>query len=94
MLTRQAHPTAVEKTQRPPMELMVRSLSAQHREILVATYFRGRTAAEAAGVLGLTPAAATARLYQAMRDLSLMVDTRWPDHAGLQSAGARPRHGR
>jgi len=64
------------------MELMLRSLPAQHREIIVATYFRRRTTREAAEALGLAPAAATARLYEAMRDLSLMVAVRGPDRAG------------
>lgn len=64
---------ANRETQRPPMELMLRTLPAQYREIIVATYFRHRTTREAAGALGLAPAAATARLYQAMRDLSLML---------------------
>ena len=82
MLTRHADPITVGENQRPPMELMLRSLPTQHREIIVATYFRGRTTREAARMLGLTPAAAKARLYQAMRDLSLMVATGRPDHAG------------
>jgi len=82
MLTRHAHPITAGETQRPPMETMLRSLSTQHREIIVATYFRGRTTREAARVLGLDPAVAKARLYQAMRDLSLMVAIDRPDHAG------------
>jgi DNA-directed RNA polymerase specialized sigma24 family protein len=57
------------------MELMLR-LHPRHREILVATYFRGRTTVEAAEALGLEPAAAKARLYEAMRDLSGMVAVR------------------
>jgi len=55
----------------------------------VATYFRGRTTREAAQVLGLAPADAKARLYQAMRDLSLMIDTyRRPARVGLHSGDA------
>jgi len=54
---------------------MLRSLPAQHREIIVATYFHKRTPSEAAHLLGLAPATAKARLYEAMRDLSLMVTT-------------------
>ena len=86
MLTRHADLFTVGETQRPPMELMLQSLPTQHREIIVATYFRGRTTREAARMLGLTPAAANARLYQAMRDLSLMVAACRPDHPGLYSA--------
>jgi RNA polymerase sigma-70 factor (ECF subfamily) len=63
-------------------EEMLHSLPAQHREILVATYFQCRTPGEAAKLLGLTPTAAKARLYHAMRDLSLMLATRTPEHAG------------
>ena len=73
MPTRHAAPMANCETQRPPIELMLRNLPAQHQEIIIATYFRRRTTREAARALGLAPAAATARLYQAMRDLSLMV---------------------
>jgi RNA polymerase sigma-70 factor (ECF subfamily) len=60
------------------MELL-RTLQAQHREIIVATYVHRRTTREAARVLGLSPAAAKARLYWAMRDLTLMIDTCDPD---------------
>jgi DNA-directed RNA polymerase specialized sigma24 family protein len=68
------------------MELMLRNLAAQHREIIVATYLGRRTTSEAAHLLGLTPATAKARLYEAMRDLSLMVATGRPDHAGPYAA--------
>ena len=79
MPTRHAEPFTVRETRPPPMEIMLRSLSAEHREIIVATYFRRRTTREAARALGLAPAVARARLYQAMRDLSLMVAI---DHDG------------
>lgn len=61
------------EARRPSMRVMLRNLPAQHREILVATYFHHRTTREAADHLGLPPEAAKARLYAAMRDLSLMV---------------------
>lgn len=81
MPTRHAEPlTAGETTRLSSMELMLRSLPAQDLEILVATYFRGRTTREAARELGLAPADATVRLYQAMRDLSRMVDALRPGH--------------
>jgi RNA polymerase sigma-70 factor (ECF subfamily) len=57
------------------MELLVRDLPAQHREILVTTYFRHRTIDEAATLLGLTPETAKSRLYQALRDLADRVAT-------------------
>ena len=66
----------------PSTEVMLHSLPPQHREIIVATYFHHRTTGEAAKLLGLSPAAAKARLYHAMRDLSLMVATHSPGHAG------------
>lgn len=77
------------------MELMLRYLPAQHREIILATYFRHRTTHEAARALGLDPAAATARLYQAMRDLSLMVAVCRPDPADPETRPTTPgpRHG-
>ncbi|BCJ51395.1 hypothetical protein Asp14428_28700 [Actinoplanes sp. NBRC 14428] len=75
MLTRHAGPSTVGETQRPPMEIMLRSLPAEHREVIVATYFRGRTTREAAQVLGLAPATVNALLYQAMRGLNRMVAT-------------------
>jgi RNA polymerase sigma-70 factor (ECF subfamily) len=68
------------------MELMLRDLPAQHREIIVATYFRRRTTREAAALLGITPDAAKARLYQAMRDLSDRVAADRPDHSGTHRA--------
>jgi len=74
MLTR--HATAREIGQ-SPMALVLH-LPAQQREIIVATYFSGRTTREAAWVLGIAPAVARARLYQAMRDLSFMA-SRLPD---------------
>ena len=81
MPTRHGYSDASGEPQRPPMELMLQHLAAQHREIIVATYFRRRTTREAARTLGLAPAAATARLYQAMRELSLMVAVSRPDCA-------------
>jgi hypothetical protein len=79
-------PTRPADTQRPPMEVLLRNLPAQHREIIVATYFRRRTAREAARDLGLSPAVAEARLYAAMRDLSVMVAASGPEHVGPRPA--------
>ena len=76
MPTTNADPIANGETRPHPMESMLRSLPAQHREIIVATYFRRRTTDEAARSLGLAPAVAKARLYEAMRDLSLMIACR------------------
>ena len=98
MPTRHAEPIAESETQRPPIELMLRSLTAAHREILVATYFERRTTREAALSLGLTTTDAKARLYDAMRELTRMVAAGLPDRAGPDPSGpghdrAR-RHGR
>jgi RNA polymerase sigma-70 factor (ECF subfamily) len=70
------------------MELMLHRLPTQHREIIVATYLCGRTTREAAWVLGLAPAVAKIRLYQAMRDLSRMVASCGPDGARRNSPGS------
>ena len=53
----------------------------------MATYFRRRTTREAARLLGLTPGAAKARLYQAMRDLSDMVAIGWPEARSNRGPG-------
>ncbi|WP_223201192.1 sigma factor-like helix-turn-helix DNA-binding protein [Micromonospora sp. M42] len=45
----------------------LRTLSQSHREILVATYFRGRTVPEAAEELGLPLGTAKSRLYYAIK---------------------------
>jgi RNA polymerase sigma-70 factor (ECF subfamily) len=86
MSTRLADPVRDRETPRPPGEMMLRSLPAQHQEIIIATYFRRRTIPEVAQLLGLAPSTAKARLYQAMRDLSEMAATGWPDHAPYPAA--------
>ncbi len=80
MRNRHAEPTAGYHTP-SSMKLMLQCLPVQYQEIIVATYFQGRTTSEAAQLLGLPPATAKARLFQAMSDLSLMLATRRPDHA-------------
>jgi DNA-directed RNA polymerase specialized sigma24 family protein len=82
MPTRHADPVAGRKTQQHPMEMMLRHVPALHREIIVATYFRRQTTREAAWSLGLTPVVAKARLYAAMRELSLMIAIDRPSPAG------------
>jgi DNA-directed RNA polymerase specialized sigma24 family protein len=82
MPTRPADPMGDLETRWPPVEMMLGSLPAQHREIIIATYYRHRTIRDAAQQLGLAPGTAKARLYQAMRDLSEMAATRWPSHPG------------
>ena len=47
----------------------LRALSDPHREILIETYFKGRTVPEAAEVLGLPLGTAKSRVYDALRAL-------------------------
>jgi RNA polymerase sigma-70 factor (ECF subfamily) len=47
----------------------LRSLSSDHREALVETYFRGRSVAEAAVVLGVPPGTVKSRTYYGLRGL-------------------------
>ncbi|UQU67328.1 hypothetical protein COUCH_14115 [Couchioplanes caeruleus] len=81
MLTRHANRSTVRENPRPPMEVMLQSLAPRHREIILATYFQGRTTGEAAQALGLAPGTAKERLYHAMRVLSWMVETYRQDGA-------------
>lgn len=54
----------------------LRSLSYAHREILLETFFRGRTVPEAADVLGLPLGTAKSRVYYALRALRLALQQR------------------
>ncbi|RKN49625.1 sigma-70 family RNA polymerase sigma factor [Micromonospora endolithica] len=54
----------------------LRQLSQSHREILVATYFRGRTVPEAAEELGLPLGTAKSRVYYALRALRTALQER------------------
>jgi RNA polymerase sigma-70 factor, ECF subfamily len=54
----------------------LRALSQSHREILVETYFRGRTVPEAAEVLGLPLGTAKSRVYYALRALRTALQQR------------------
>ncbi|KDN86055.1 RNA polymerase sigma factor SigL [Kitasatospora cheerisanensis KCTC 2395] len=52
------------------------SLSEAHRRAITETYLRGRTAAEAATVLGVPPGTVRSRLYYALRALRLALEER------------------
>jgi RNA polymerase sigma-70 factor, ECF subfamily len=52
------------------------SLSADHRAVLVETYFRGRTVAQTAAVLGIPPGTVKSRCYYALRALKLALAER------------------
>ncbi|MGK5682631.1 sigma factor-like helix-turn-helix DNA-binding protein [Actinoplanes sp. URMC 104] len=90
MPTRPAGPSSGRETRRPETDQLLRALPAHHREIIVATYFRGRTTREAARQLGLTHHAAKARLYHAMRDLSDLLAPRTGRHRSTRCEGPRP----
>lgn len=50
-------------------------ITGQHREIIVETYFRGRTINEAARLLGIPTETASSRLYYALRELTAVLRT-------------------
>ncbi len=52
------------------------SLSPEHRAVIVETYYRGRTVAEAARVLGIPPGTVKSRCYYALRALKLALAER------------------
>ena len=52
------------------------SLSAEHRAVLVETYYRGRTVAQAARVLGVPPGTVKSRCHYALRALKLALAER------------------
>jgi RNA polymerase sigma-70 factor, ECF subfamily len=51
-------------------------LSAEHRSVLIETYYRGRSVAEAATVLGIPPGTVKSRTYYALRALRLALEER------------------
>jgi RNA polymerase sigma-70 factor (ECF subfamily) len=52
------------------------SLSQEHRAAIVETYYRGRTVAEAAAVLGVPPGTVKSRCYYGLRALKLALAER------------------
>ena len=52
------------------------SLSQEHRAVIVETYYRGRSVAEAATVLGIPPGTVKSRCYYALRALKLALTER------------------
>ena len=52
------------------------ALSADHRAVLVETYYRGRSVAEAATVLGVPPGTVKSRTFYALRALRLALQER------------------
>jgi RNA polymerase sigma-70 factor (ECF subfamily) len=54
----------------------LRTLSRDHREALIETYFRGRSVAEAAAVLGVASGTVKSRTYYALRALRAALEER------------------
>jgi len=54
----------------------LQALSQEHRAVIVETYYRGRTVAEAAVVLGVPPGTVKSRCYYALRALKLALAER------------------
>jgi RNA polymerase sigma-70 factor (ECF subfamily) len=54
----------------------LRSLSREHRAVIVETYYHGRSVAEAAEVLGIPPGTVKSRCYYALRALKLALAER------------------
>jgi len=52
------------------------SLSVDHRQVLIETYYRGRSVAEAAIALGIPPGTVKSRTYYALRALRLVLEER------------------
>ncbi|MEV8523809.1 sigma-70 family RNA polymerase sigma factor [Streptomyces sp. NPDC052000] len=68
----------------------VRTLSSQHRAVLVQLYFRGQSVNEAATALGIAPGTVKSRAYYALRALARVLpgySSSGPE--GLCSTGAR-----
>ena len=51
------------------MAAALEELPAHHRDVLVETYFRGRSVAEAAQALGIPQGTVKSRAYHALRSL-------------------------
>ena len=76
----ESFPSTADDTDRVLQSMTVsdalRELSQSHREILIETYFRGRTVPEAAEVLNLPLGTAKSRVYYALRALRTALQSR------------------
>ncbi|MEU3370131.1 sigma-70 family RNA polymerase sigma factor [Streptomyces sp. NPDC006711] len=72
------------------VRMAVRSLTPQHRAVLVQLYFRGLSVNEAADVLGVAPGTVKSRSYYALRALARML----PGYCASGPEGLSPSHSR
>jgi RNA polymerase sigma-70 factor (ECF subfamily) len=54
----------------------LRAISSEHRQVLVETYYRGRSVAEAAAILGIPAGTVKSRTYYALRALKVVLSER------------------
>ena len=54
----------------------LRSLTADHREVIIETYYRDRSVAQAAERLGIPPGTVKSRLYHGLRNLRVALQDR------------------
>ena len=59
---------------RDQLERAFRQLSAEHRAVVVLTYYHGMTGQEAAVALGISPGTVASRLHYALRALRALLD--------------------
>ena len=62
-------PDAVRVLGLRELERAFARLSADHRAVIVLTYYRGMTGAQAASALGVAPGTVASRLHHALRSL-------------------------
>lgn len=69
-------------------------LTPAHREVLVETYFKGRTVNEAAETLGIPSGTVRSRVFYALRSMKLALEERGSRHDDVRAVRAGRRHDR